>query len=1036
MPLNQKQRDQITPYIEHFFYGLSSNDPTTLSGLKTAIEKPLTPIAAEQKEIEEKLTEAELEFRNLTHLIAAPQEKIKKIKIYHDSDKKDTHVNFEALNAEPTTVDDVIEYIIFYSLCCIQFHFQQSDNDDFNLNTWLLERGITEAELNAAWLPADWLKKIGTDKALAAHNWDINTTLALSNQHRRSTPYVTQLSAIDYGPGGLDWTLPTLKGRMYRAEIHPETRNRTDKAGKVIEVTATLDLHIDVYISPEKTLTEILTNFTPYPNVPATEHETDAERQTRDLRNSNLQNQAKENAAYHAEDYAITMIVNHLKKTGIAPPPKPVTLADLVLAESAALLASGKASPAESLTGSRSPLVRSLASMTLSNDHAEEHAEPDHLPPLPEHDLSSESDNESKIDSENEELSNHLYLIPVRPLTNIPYETDSESGSDSEYEDELGTDIEDVWLIEETVNDKAPGMRLLTYQYYFNEFKAGRLAIQTLESLTEDSVDALCNEAILFLIEHNHLDFFESLQLPPHVITLLKDSPHYLMYVCQNPDGLQRLKYITPAQSNFLRLPITTILLSQEKMLLQTALLVLPLAYPVFTNVNYANYLQKHPEVIPLLITLTLAQQAILLNNTLSNMIEREILTLATALKLHAIHLPIIINELYNPIFSTNKKAFVLLIGFSSKKIELLLHAQIIDLIKSGILPAEKAFSYTEEQLLAHTKRNTLILLRRKKISSHIVAQFNATHTQLVETEPYALLLREHTGPKPHVMLSASKESLDILLYQSVRNLISMRVITVEDILFATPKFLETFFGNMMQMLLIEKKITAKQVKRLSDKTIGKIEQDIEVYKYLANSDDNDNSKHYIPLKVWSREISKELIAAYQTETPAPETLYVKISETTRIIALGEKIPEDILRAEVIKLFIQYLAEQIRLKKNTSSGESIDAIYQTISETIDATMQAEAPNWPEAFATIATQAHEKINALSNTLFQTRLRPGPFSALYQSRLRGAVGLFSTEADTSQKNVTDFCSRLIHMAGFLQLAEDAPKPENTESMRATI
>jgi hypothetical protein len=47
MPLNQKQRDQITPYIEHFFYDLSSSDPVTLGGLKTALEKSLVPVVAE-----------------------------------------------------------------------------------------------------------------------------------------------------------------------------------------------------------------------------------------------------------------------------------------------------------------------------------------------------------------------------------------------------------------------------------------------------------------------------------------------------------------------------------------------------------------------------------------------------------------------------------------------------------------------------------------------------------------------------------------------------------------------------------------------------------------------------------------------------------------------------------------------------------------------------------------------------------------------------------------------------------------------------
>jgi hypothetical protein len=974
MPLNQKQRDQITPYLEHFFYGLSSSTPAALSGLKSAIEKSLTPVVPEQKEAEEKLTDAEREFSDLTHLINAPQEKIKKVKVYNDGEKKvDTHINFEALNVELTTVDDVVEYIIFYSLCCVQFHLQNSE-DDFNINTWLLEQGITQAELDVTWQPSDWLKKIGTEKALAAHNWDINTTLTLINQHKKNAPYVTQLSALDYGSGGLDWTISPLQGRTYRAEIHPETRNRTDKEGKVLEVSATLDLHVDVYISPEKTLTKIITDFTPYPNVPARLNETDAERRTRDLQNGNLQHIAKDYAEYLGESCAISEMLNYLKKTGITSPPKSATLADLFLAESAAQL-------------------------TV----ADKDAQIDLLPSLSDSAVSSHSDSEFKAESESS-------------LNSSEVENSVSSESDSESEEEMDADDVAPWVIDESISVEVSGMRLLTYQFYFDEFKRGRLSMETLVNLEADETDTLCNPAIRSLIEYKILTIDESLEVAYHVIILLKESPHYLAYICQNPEVLQSLKLISPEQAKFLRLPITNNLVLQDKMLFQTALLVPSLAFPIFSNLAYANYLNQHPEAIPLLIKLTQAQANFLLNEVLSNMIEREILTLATALRLPPTYLPIITHDIYTPIFIKNKKAFSLLLGFTEEKIKLLLDPQILDLIKSGILPAEKALSYTVDQLSSHTRKNTLILLRRKKVSSNIVSQFNSTHSQIIETEPYATLLREHTGPKPHILFSASKENLERLLYPTVKNLILARVITVEDMIFATPKFLNIFFGNAIQMLLIEKKITSKQIKKLTISTANKIEQEIEIYKHLASGEKNDGSKHYIPLKVWSKELTDELIKTYKTERHSSEKSHSHTSQRVKLIADGEKISEDVLRAEVIKLFLKYLSEEITSKKSKNSPESIAAIYNTILETITTTLQAKEPNWTETFVMIAMQAHQTLNVASSAQFQIKLHPR------------ALGLFGAPSSIPQKDVAEFCERIIKVADFLQPAEITPKLEN--------
>jgi hypothetical protein len=436
------------------------------------------------------------------------------------------------------------------------------------------------------------------------------------------------------------------------------------------------------------------------------------------------------------------------------------------------------------------------------------------------------------------------------------------------------------------------------------------------------------------------------------------------------------------------------------------------LALPIFSNIHYASYLYKHPEVIPLLLTIHREQQQILSNKTLRNMIEREILTLTIALRLTTIHVSLITNALFTPIFLTDKKAFKLLLGFSGNKITLLLSSHIQDLIKSGILPAEKAFSYTEEQLAFHINKNTLILLRRKKISTHLVAKFSTTHSQLVETEPYATLFREHADNKPHALLSTPIEKLEILLYQSVCNLIIAKVIVPEDIISASSQFLNVFFGKVVQMLLIENKISLKQVKKLSTVTAAKMESDTDVYNCLANSNDNDGSEEYITLKVWSKILCKDLVKAFQEEKLSEEKPQTHTSTRAHSIATTEKISELVLCAKTIALFMEYLAEQIQLKKKNNFPEKTEAIYDTILQTIETTRQAAEPNWPEAFETVAELAEQQLHAASHTAFKTKLRPG------------ALGLFSSPTNVQQNAITDFCNRIVHMTGFLLSIEKAP------------
>ncbi len=936
MPLNQAQRDYITPYIEHFFYDLST-DHDTIASLKKALEKPLIPASAEQKEPEEKSSETDLDFSQLQNFIKNTPEQIKKKKIYIEASKKDEEKALEDLNPEPITIHDVTEYIIFYSVCCLHFHLEQTE-DDFNLNNWLKKHNITEAELNTPWQPQNWLEKTGTiEKVENATGWNINMLLALLHNKNNLAFHSVEPE------GESDWTLPELKGRNYSAQIIPQTYTPTDKDGNPLPETTALDVEIQVYISPDRTLKRVFSDATPYPKAkPPEPNETQAERHSRIANNTWRHDDAKETLEICAESYATDIIVNYLKTIGIAAPPKSPTLAALLLEDFPLL--SGHAPDASSAA---SPIVE-------------------------------------------------------------------KSGPGSVAMQMLPADIDILAL----------GLKLLTYQFYFDEFKAGRLSAYTLESLSEEETTLLTDDTIRGLIEHHDLTILGSLALKPSVAAVLKDTPYYLSHILQHPEDLERLKNIDDDRARFLKSLITNLLI-QGKMLLQTALTISPVAFPLFTRVSYANYISQHPEIIPLLQNLSLEQQQFLLHETIIDMIERELLTLPTALQLTTAHAPIITHELYKPAFLSNKQLFESLSCFNDKKIALLCDQDILDLIKLKILPAEKALSYTEEQLKLHIQKNTLLLLRRRKLSTKVVAKFTSGFSYVVESEPYGRFLRDHNDNKPHPLFSLPDETLKQLHWISVRNLMIAKVLHIEDITSAEPNFTNRLCNDSIYNLLIEKKISAKQVAKLTEATAQKIEANRDIYYWLANSNDYNESDDYIPFKVWSKILCDDLIKAFQKEKPSLEYPHTHTNDRANSIATIEKISEDVLRAKTIALFMQHIAEQIAEKIRATPVEQIDAIYPTIQQTIATENSKAEPNWLEAFATIAEEADQRLQVAKSAAFKAKLRPA------------ALGIFSASSSSSSsppKPAEDFCTRLIHMAGFLQPTAPEQKQAAEEQEQA--
>jgi hypothetical protein len=260
MPLNKSQRDEIEKSIAHLFYGLSTDNAEftkEITAVGKAIEQTLPPLPREQKEAEEKHADDENIFTELSKIITDSESLIKGL------ENRNKHI----------TVNEVTEYIIFYVICRMQYHLQhlEADDDDFNLSTWLLNSGASEAELisadetNApiAWQLQDLLTKTRAANNLATRGWNTEATRQrLTLQKDR--PFKTFIPNVDYGSYNFNWELPELRDRMYRAEIKErwiESKNSNDYP---LPPIPSIDLHITTPFAKDP---EIIKFFHAYPRI-------------------------------------------------------------------------------------------------------------------------------------------------------------------------------------------------------------------------------------------------------------------------------------------------------------------------------------------------------------------------------------------------------------------------------------------------------------------------------------------------------------------------------------------------------------------------------------------------------------------------------------------------------------------------------------------------------------------------------------------------------------------------------------------------
>ncbi len=1092
MPLNAEQRQVINQHIEHFFYELKT-DSAALKNLRAALEKPFAATPAEAKEVEEKSAATDTSFNELSTLLSTAQKTFKTNKKRRITYKKkgedgsdiewmdDIPITFEELNPDPTTVQDATEYIIFYSLCCLQFHLEQPNNDDFDLEAWLKTpgRGITPEELSAPWQSRKWLERICTDKAFERNQWDIKSTLTLLDQHKNTDLFKTPPAANeDFGE--FDWNLPELNKRTYHAEIRYNEHNIRDAAGKITKIIPSLDLVVQAIVSPDLTLTHVLPSFKPFPNAFAVPNETPEQRRIRDRRNHRTQEKIKAEAAVIAEREAIKLILSHLKPIK-EPDPLPIPSSNASvsapslqqLAESSLALSDDDANE---LDGA---FVAEYAALHSDADENVDFMARDagHTPPAP--DVSHVAADYADSASANIPVAaQSVASSPAASVANNPPASDASSIASilaslrladvNAANNVVAQDLRHALLasIQDEPDNDLPGMKLLTYQFYYDEVQANRLSLIGLETFSPEETDNLVDDTVRSLIAEGHLTIDQGMGIKPHVNELLQNTyyrlefiakrltlarldafspedadnlvedsicslvanghltidqgakvkphikkllattPYYIQHIHKHPEELHLLLNATPEQASFLSLPSVTNLQTHNKMLLQTAFMIQPLAHPIFKEWTYARYLLEHPEAIPLLFNITLAQQENLLNETIKEMIARALMPFTFALMLTAKQREFIAHKNFQRLFLVGEESYLLLTKITDETIDKLLQPKINTLIESKMLSAQQAIRF--------------------------ITALTPLRIQVFETEPYTSLLKEHKDSEPHLLMLLPEDDLPRLLRPPIYELIKSNIMSLPEIIDASDKLLEFICGDRTNLLLHSKKITSKQVASWEKITWLQIESNANAYLSLFHNTDNNQQPDYIPLKIWSEYLHRRILKTYQTHlksnSVSPD---VAIRIKAHIIATSEKISEEALCNQTIALFLQSLLQETPFNLQHLPSTRRPFIYNNIITTIENAMKNPAPDWRSTLDKVVQYAQQGVDAIKTKV--------TFDPPQQTRFNPQK-LFSR----TPEDIAHYCKQLVHAGGFLQSRNRilAPtfdvdiKPDSPPSLRRSV
>jgi hypothetical protein len=1055
MPLNQSQRNEIEISIAHFFYGLPDTNNVlneTISSIRAALEKPL-PALPEQKEAEEKHNSHETQaFTQLTQIISETESVLKGLE-----DRNPEKIQ------HPTTLNEVKEYIIFYSICCLLSHMEYPNSeDDFKINDWLISKGVTELELAGAWQLQAYLTKVNAT-TLLAQRWDITATFNRLQQQPEK-PFKTYIPTVDYGSYNFNWDLPALTNRMYRAEIKERWTEIKNKQGRIIEIKAAIDLHIEALVASTAKIEITLPNFKPYPlSIPPTRAalaEVDAQLNTQvfstpakkatarrnaiarlnDAQLMKLEDKIKSEAINSAEKEAIKLITPHLER-----------LANIAAEQREQLLAAHEESPSQDAIDNidmedarilepdtlqrerRNRLTIEIPSSPVLNTASPFSFTSLHQPPNSLSDMLQyvDSDAETEYTDYNEPMSSSQ-LSPLRndnddtPAVFSPIEIDEEK-SDQESPPEMlvrrprtSTPIAASQLRSEqqappqaiALRDAAPlsannpqatGCVLVTHAYYYEEILAGRMHIPELQKFSPSETQNLASLSVMSLLKNGMIDKAVAVKLKPGIKKLL-GTPTYFRYLQQYPHAFNKFIDISLEDAIRISTPFVTNLLDRKIITLDYLLETTREEAAIMATAVYGELFYRVPTAIALIKGITAFEKVFLLNDTVRSLIEKSQLTIDEARQLAnnlmPFQLDLLLDKTCQHLFSEGiPSSFA---NITPEKATNLRDPKINALIECGVIPADIGMNLNAQTRSAYTAPLTHKLLLEKALTPAQVLCLSPQIRRLLENEPYATALANQPEFLSRLQ-QWTEEKLERFFAPTIIRLFRGGVICLDSLNDRTTDFFSILYGNNICNLLLDGKITLKQALNLTPITWTAIETRIENYQLLNASNNNDQLLDYIPFTLWSHFLKNRLLWIYhgnpQYFDNTPDTTDI-INAQINLIAINENLSRRRLKNQVVELVLQGIREDIQFELRNVPENRIPKMYDRIIAEIRKATQSSHPDWLTTLTHVADHAEDGLTEIRRSRFRSAHR----HASYHQHI------FDQPMKITPQGVRDFCHNI--------------------------
>jgi hypothetical protein len=972
MPLNQSQRTEIELSIAHLFYDLSE---ISVTSLRDALEEPLFPPHAEEDtdENDEEQEEKEREeksshhnpFESLTQLITTPESVLKRLETHN----KDSAV----------TVNEVKAYIIFYSICCAQYHLQNKMTDeDFDLPAWLQSNSVTAADLAKPWNLANFLMTTHANDFFASRDWDIDETFN-ALQALPDHPFQTQNPSVDHGSYNCNWDLPRDTNRMYHAEIRENWEHVRNSTGQIVCILSTINLHVKVNLPDEKNNQVTLKNFLPYPTVPALSAETlkgiddlingqeFASPALKTLARNNAitraennllmqaEVQIKEKAQQIAEKEAFNLLLKDLKKQNNRPtssaasahnsnPSNELSISDLdnddMLELDVNLIFSPQAN--SSASNARTPSL----SQAEYDDDEEDNDEKQNRSPQSHSTQQGNTQTVNRPRSPSLVSSSQPIFFGPPPLlrSDNSFSVPSPEPS-SEAKQQSAPSPE-----EKNQHNLPPAPRPSSRRFYP---RRASLHIDASEAMDEEDELAGIQQFI------NSIRSQESTQTalitipPPPPLPTAQNALIPLSLLPPLPAVSQPQNSALP---NILPLGLFANAAPQPRALPVIAD-IHPPGLVLLTYTHYFDEVKAGELTIDALKTFSPDETHSLRSHPVMRLLKDGLIERYTALQFQPGIIKLLETPYFFRYFQQHPDKLLLFMQVSLTHANFMSLPFVTSLLERGDFEPDYFLAFTADeatvmkynvfgelfyrvpQAIQHIKginaverdfllhetvrtcidNGSLPIQVARAFAKAIPLQQAEKRVplliKLLRTDPYKTALAEKPEFIAHLQ-TWTAEQLERLFMPSIVNLLTQKTISIEYLINPAPNFFAVLSGAHISQLLIDKKITLNQALRLTPNHLNDIENNQMIYDLFRTNTDNDNTADYMPLKIWSYIFNSRLVAAFRVNLWVHHPIPDTVATiNTHISAVADV--EHLSRTEILNRTIKLFLCFLRDEINT-----------------------------------------------------------------------------------------------------------------------